>query len=81
MRASQRVLVGVVNAFANSVAGHEFEVGTVFRLDRSLRSAQAGLAGSGCDQGKDVDVDERRRRLSKRSGYSGQVGRRIVQQV
>jgi hypothetical protein len=33
-------LVGVVNTFANSVAGHEFEVGAVFRLDRSLRSAQ-----------------------------------------
>jgi hypothetical protein len=44
MRASQRVLVGVVNAFANSVAGHELEVGAVFRcLDRSLRSAQVGL--------------------------------------
>ena len=43
MRASQRVLVDVVSAFANSVAGHEFEVGTVFRLDRSLRSAQLGL--------------------------------------
>jgi hypothetical protein len=44
MRASQRVLVGVVNAYANSVAGHELEVGAVFRcLDRSLRSAQLGL--------------------------------------
>jgi hypothetical protein len=44
MRASQRVLVGVVNAYANGVAGHELEVGTVSRcLDRSLRSAQLGL--------------------------------------
>lgn len=33
-----------MNAFANSVAGHELEVGAVFRcLDRSLRSAQVGL--------------------------------------
>jgi len=44
MRASQRVLVGVVNVFANSVAGHKLAVGTVFRLDRrSLRSGQLGL--------------------------------------
>lgn len=44
MRASQRVWSGVVNAFANCVAGYKLGVGTVFRLDRrSLRSGQLGL--------------------------------------
>ena len=41
MRASQRVWVGVVDAFATSVAGQKLAIGTVFRLDRrSLRSSQ-----------------------------------------
>ena len=76
MRANQRVLVGVVNAFANSVAGHECEVGAVFRLDRSLRSAQLGLIAAATRAKTLMGVNGRRRRLSKRSGHSSQVGSR-----
>jgi len=73
MRASQRVLVDFARALANCPVGHEFGVSTVFRLDRSLRSARAG---SCWDWGKDVGVEERRERLSKNSDHSRQAGRK-----
>jgi hypothetical protein len=77
MRASQHVVVGFVKALANRVAGHEPGVGSVFRLDRSLRSAKAS---SSFDWGKDVDVEERREWVSKSSGHSRRrrrAGRRM----
>jgi hypothetical protein len=47
MRASQRVLVEFLKLFGNGRAGHELEVGLVFRRDRILRSAEASGAANG----------------------------------
>ena len=74
MRASQRVLVEFLKALANGRAGHELEVGLVFRLDRSLRSAEASGAANGVKTS--AWARETGGRLSKNVSHSRQAGRR-----